>query len=399
MAVFYRRYTICCEAFFGKWVARVQFCGRFMQKNRKIHVVNMASGEITLYGYIGTDDEEVDYKSFKNDFEALAAKGAVTLRINSGGGSMIEGLAMFDLIKNSTAQVTGIVEGMAASMAGVLLQACDQRIMTANSRLMIHRASGGVVGDADKMESMSKLLRQEEDKIVAAFVESTKKEEAEVRGWLQSGKDLWLTAKEAKEYSLIDEIAPAATKVKLPKNVSAQEAVAIYNKQLSIETIEDTMKKPILNLLNKFEVSHKLTEESSDADFQNAVEAALTAKADKIKELEGLIANQNKEKITNVLEAAVSAGKIGAENKAAWEKVLEADFEHGKKALDSMSAKVDVNAVINRGNPNPGKTNERDNWTVRDWEMKDPEGLKALRASKPEEYQTMVDNYYGKPTK
>jgi len=376
-------------------MAGAQFCGRFMEKNRKIHVVNMASGEITLYGYIGTDtqDGEVDYKSFKSDFTALAAKGAVTLRINSGGGSMIEGMAMYDLIKNSQAQVTGIVEGMAASMAGVLLQACDKRIMTANSRLMIHRAKAGAVGDADAMESMGNLLRQEEDKIVAAFVASTGKEETEVRGWLQSGKDMWLTAKQAKDLNLVDEIAPAAIKAVLPKNVTEAEAVAIYNKHLTIEPIKETMKKPILNLLNKFEVSHTLTEESSDQDFQNTVEAALTAKADKIKELEGVISNQKKQQITAVLDNAVKVGKIGADNKAAWEKVLEADFEHGSKALESMTAKIDVNKVINQGNGNSDR-NPRADWSIRDWETKDPKGLVKMKNETPEVYNTLFDEFY-----
>lgn len=371
-----------------------------MSKPRAIHIVNKAAGEIILYGYIGsnTEEGEVDYKSFREDFEAIAKTGKVTLRINSGGGSMIEGLAMFDLIRNSEAEVTGIVEGMAASMAGVLLQACDKRVMTANSRLMIHRASAGVAGDADALEAMVSLLRQEEEKIVAVYSQRSGKDAEEVKTWMQSGIDKWMDAKEALKLGLIDEIAPTASKAKLPKNVTAAEAVEIYNKYLNFEQ-EDTMKKPIIDLLNRYEVKHTLTSESTDKEVEAAVETALKNKSDLIADLTNKLAEKNKQSIAAVLQNAIDTGRIVAENKASWEKVLEADFEHGKAAIEGLSPRVDVNNLLNKGEKDkPGASDTkapRADWTIRDWEKKDPSGLMQLKATNPEAYNTLFKNYYG----
>ena len=83
-----------------------------------------------IYGYIGPWDE-FDYPRFQNAFRDIIKENEeMTMRIHCGGGSVFEGLAIYDLIRSSTCKVNVIVEGMAASMGGVLALAGDTISMT-----------------------------------------------------------------------------------------------------------------------------------------------------------------------------------------------------------------------------------------------------------------------------
>jgi len=96
---------------------------------------NDNDSEICIYGYIGRWDE-VDYKGFRNSFQQILSKNKdVTIRIHSGGGSVYEGLAIYDLMRSSDSNITVIVEGMAASMASIIALGGDIIKMTENAFL------------------------------------------------------------------------------------------------------------------------------------------------------------------------------------------------------------------------------------------------------------------------
>jgi ATP-dependent Clp endopeptidase proteolytic subunit ClpP len=370
-----------------------------------LYIVNAQDNEIRLYGYIGvnTAEGENDFETFKNDLQLLAQNGPVTLRINSGGGSMVEGLSMYDFIKNTNQEVIGIVEGMAASMAGVLLQACTKRIMTANSRIMIHRAKMGVMGDADQLEASTVLLKQEEAKIIAIYSETTGKTTEEVSAWLKSGVDKWFGPKEALENGLVDEIMQPAMKVKLPKNIGIEEGVALFNSYLIPANYKKdenyTMKKPIINLFNSLKIEHQLTEESNEEAFASAVKNALAAKDVTIQELENKLATAQQSKVAAAIAAAEKEGKITAENKASWETLLNQNYEAGTTALSAVPARIDVNGIINRlgnkeQNSNEGK-DPRAAWDFKMWGSKDPKGLAQMKVAEPDKYEALLSSYLG----
>jgi len=368
---------------------------------KSIHIVNQSGNEILLYGYIGTNKEEgeIGYEAFQQDIKALAAKGPVTIKINSGGGSLIEGLAIVDMIQNMDQEVIGIVEGMAASMAGLILQACDKRIMTTNSRLMIHKAQMSVGGDSEAVSASLELLKQEDAKIVEILQAKTGQENEVIMSWLQPGTNKWFSAQEALKAGLIDEIREGV-KVKLPKNCTDSQAVALYNSYLidnNHKKKNDTMKKIMINLLNSYKVEHQLTEESQDTEILNVVENALKGKDAVIADLTNKVELANKAKIETVLQNAVKDGRITAEQKDTWNKVLTADFESGSAALAAMSARVDVNGMINRlgANQEQNNTDPRAQWTFNDWGKKDPKGLANMKATNQEKYQKLFEDQYG----
>lgn len=149
------------------------------------------------------------------DQAAGNAPAPLTIVFNSPGGSVIDGMALFDFIqeiREAGHQVTTLAQGMAASMAGILLQAGDLRVMTAQSWLMIHQASYGAVGSHYKVEDTVKWVERIQERIVEIFVSRARGSGAAKpitkatikRNWHR--KDWWITSDEALACGLIDRV-------------------------------------------------------------------------------------------------------------------------------------------------------------------------------------------------
>ena len=177
-------------------------------------VQNFAGGgetaRVELYGAIGW---EVYADEFLQALNALPESvGDIDLRIHSYGGSVTEGWAIAQALKNHRATVTGTVEGTAASMASVIAMSCDRLVMAENSYLMIHRVSGGAFGDAEDMENAARTVRQLESDIVDFYASKTGIEADEIREMMAA--ETWMNGAEALEkgfcHEVIDEVAAVA---------------------------------------------------------------------------------------------------------------------------------------------------------------------------------------------
>jgi ATP-dependent Clp endopeptidase proteolytic subunit ClpP len=146
----------------------------------------------------------------------IGAKEPITIVFNSPGGSVTDGMALFDFIqeiREGGHHVTTVAQGMAASMAGILLQAGDERVMTSQSWLMIHQASYGAVGSHYKVEDTVKWVERIQERILEIFVNRAKgsgvakpiSKSTIKRNW--NRKDWWITSDEALACGLIDRIA------------------------------------------------------------------------------------------------------------------------------------------------------------------------------------------------
>lgn len=136
---------------------------------------------------------------------------AIEIVFTSPGGSVIDGLALFDFIQSLRAaghHVTTAALGMAASMAGILLQAGDVRVMTAESWLLIHEASFGAVGSMGEVEDRVEWIRKIQSRILDIFAARSNLSKRQLdRRWKR--KDWWLSSDEALALGLIDEIRGA----------------------------------------------------------------------------------------------------------------------------------------------------------------------------------------------
>jgi ATP-dependent Clp protease protease subunit len=130
----------------------------------------------------------------------------ISLYINSPGGSVTAGLAIYDTMQHIGPDVSTICVGMAASM-GAFLLACGQsgkRFSLPNSRVMIHQPSGGFQGTASDIEITANEIIKIRHKLNEILAEKTGQKVAKITS--DSDRDFWLAAEEAKAYGIVDEV-------------------------------------------------------------------------------------------------------------------------------------------------------------------------------------------------
>jgi ATP-dependent Clp protease protease subunit len=132
----------------------------------------------------------------------------ILLIINSPGGSVDSGFAIWDQIKMITSPVTTLVTGLAASMGSVLslVAAPNRRFATRNARIMIHQpAIGGVVkGQATDLEIQAKEILKTRQALINLYVEATGRSPESIERAID--RDTWMSAEEAKAFGLLDGI-------------------------------------------------------------------------------------------------------------------------------------------------------------------------------------------------
>lgn len=188
--------------------------------------------EILIYDVIGRDwwtGGGITAKWFKRELdEGLKNNGEVTVRINSPGGDTGEGMAIYNLIAENAERVTTVNDGMAASMAADILMAGGTVKMAKNSLLMIHNASGPNWGNAKSMRQAADALDRFDTVLSGSFSDKSGKSIDTIKAELMDYQDHWMTAEEALEYGLADEVVNYAAK-KTPENVRNMNHTQVMN--------------------------------------------------------------------------------------------------------------------------------------------------------------------------
>ena len=162
--------------------------------------------EIWIYEQIGEDwwsGEGVTAKNFQKDLAEIKAS-QIDLHINSPGGEVFDGIAIYNLLKQHPANITTYIDGLAASIASVVALSGDSIYMAENALFMIHNPQGMVVGQAEDMRKTADLLDTVRGSIAKAYIAKTGKDENEVNALMDA--ETWLTADEAFEFGFIDNI-------------------------------------------------------------------------------------------------------------------------------------------------------------------------------------------------
>ncbi len=130
----------------------------------------------------------------------------ISLYINSPGGSVTAGMAIYDTIQYIKCDVVTICMGMAASMGAFLLSsgAKGKRYALPNSEIMIHQPLGGMQGQASDMQIAANHIQRTKEKLNSILAANTGKSIDEIA--VDTDRDNWLTAEEAKEYGLVDKV-------------------------------------------------------------------------------------------------------------------------------------------------------------------------------------------------
>jgi ATP-dependent Clp endopeptidase proteolytic subunit ClpP len=170
-------------------------------------ITNLAeanSATIHVYdeiGYFGVTANE-----FVNEVKALQVD-SITLHVNSPGGEVFDGIAIYNALRNHPANVTVIVDALAASIASVIAMAGDTVIMEPTAQLMIHDGHGICVGNAADMHATADLLDKCSDNIASVYATRTG---TPVDAWRERMRnETWYSAQEAVDAGLADRVAGA----------------------------------------------------------------------------------------------------------------------------------------------------------------------------------------------
>lgn len=170
----------------------------------------LAAAEIQIYGDIGESywDETVNARDFVREISALEVD-QITIRINSMGGSVPDGLAIYNAIKRHKATVTTEIDGMAFSIASLIAMAGDKVQMAANALLMIHAPWTVMAGNSAELREAADMLDTWAAGMSTSYAAKTGKPAGEMLALITDGKDHYYTAEEALAENFIDGITDA----------------------------------------------------------------------------------------------------------------------------------------------------------------------------------------------
>ena len=161
--------------------------------------------EVWIYEEIGSNfwGEGLTAKRFTEELNALEVDH-IALHINSPGGSVFDGQAIFNAIERHPATVTSYIDGLAASIASVIALAGDTVEMAANALFMIHDPYAYAMGTASDMRQMATLLDKVKETVLAKYVEKTNGDPEEISADMAA--ETWYTADEAKDAGYVDQV-------------------------------------------------------------------------------------------------------------------------------------------------------------------------------------------------
>ncbi len=350
----------------------------------KVALINI-KGYINKWTTASSGDIENVIKGFKkegiNDAEVY---------INSEGGSVFEMTEIMNLLDDNFKNIKVRVGALAASAATAPL---TKYYSTAkkNSSFMIHKPMGYPQGNEDDIIAALKMLQDKTKEYRSAYAKKMNTTEAEVDKLWGKG-DCWMTAEEALEKGLIDEIedaeetidaktillleacgtpnVPKKTKVKLKLNTNTMDkSLLCAQLGLAADATDIQINAKLLELKNKASLTDQL---KANAELKEKTEKAANIKS--------------------LLDGAESDKKINATQRAHYEALADSNFEATKSIIDGMQALANISEQITAKQTTEQVAAAQKDWTYADYQEKDQAAFDKL----PEANQTeLINAYYG----
>lgn len=162
--------------------------------------------DILIYEQIGKDwwsNEGVAAKDFVDELKLIPLNRQINVFINSPGGNVFDGLAIYNQLKARREMVTCYVDGVAASIASIIALAGKKLVMPENALMMIHDPSGLCAGTAEEMRQMADALDVCKNSLVSVYVEKTGKPKSKIEQTMTD--ETWFTGQDALDFGLCDE--------------------------------------------------------------------------------------------------------------------------------------------------------------------------------------------------
>jgi ATP-dependent Clp protease protease subunit len=171
----------------------------------KFKALDDNTGELTLYGEIANETwwgDEITPKEFKTDLDALGDINTLNIYINSPGGDVFAGQAIHSMLKRHKAHKNVYIDGLAASIASVVVMAGDTIFMPKNAMMMIHNPWTWGIGNAAEFRKLAEDLDKIRESLIAAYEGHSALTRDEIIEIMDS--ETWLTADECLEYGFCD---------------------------------------------------------------------------------------------------------------------------------------------------------------------------------------------------
>lgn len=374
------------------------------------NITNEGEATILLYSTIGNNG--INGQMFADELDYIVnvmnAK-KVNVRINSGGGSIVDGYAMVTSILNCEVPVDTYIDGLAASMAGIVAMCGEKIYMNDYALFMMHNPSG---------RDNAKILEYFKDTLVGILSKRCSLSPEKISDMMDV--ETWLNSKECKSMGLIDEIVKTKKKVKVDtKNTSVDDIMNIYNNLINQKEIKKM--DLITNKLGLVENSTEETIVNSIVELQGQrdklmedLENAEKTKSDleiKMKELENKIEEFNKEKeeaekakieaeknkVEEMVNSFVASAKIKSEDKDKYVKLASIDFDTTKDMLERMGVKnhIDLSTLINKKSV-ASVDNNGEEMDFMEMSKKNPAGLEKMRNETPELFENLYNEWVDK---
>ena len=343
---------------------------------------NIIPGEgevaILLYGDVG-DGQRVDSGRVVAELMALQAQySKIDVRINSRGGDVFNGIAIYNALRTSKADITVYIDGVAASIAGIIALCGKPLYMSPYAKLMLHSVSGGAWGNASDLRSMAEQMEVLQGDLAAMIAGRCGMDKEVVLAKYFDEKDHWLNANEALEMKLIDGIYDMDGEA--VNAGSTDEIYTYFNNRLQTQpqnkgnemALLETLKTGIpsfANLADENAVLAHVRELENKAAKADALAQAVEGYKKKLQDVED-------KEIAAVVDKAVAERRITAEQKDSFMALMKTDRENTEKLLASMKTQPSrrIVDVYREGSASPA------NLADKSWDELDKAGqLSELR--------------------
>lgn len=306
------------------------------------NILNDNTACLLLYGEISDEGGEgrIASRDIVNELMYLDGNYEnLNIRINSIGGDVYPGIAIFNAIRGCKSNVTIYIDGIAASIAGVIAL-CGKRVeMSRYAQMMLHNVSGGCYGNKKDLQDMIATIVSLEDTLAEIIGSRSGKDKEAVKAAYFDGADHWLKADEALALGLIDAIYDVAA---VPDGSTTDEIYRIFTNRLELEQQPQNPDKMKLEDFKKIPRFANCTDEAAVMTMLGET-AGKADKADELEqengELKEQLQQQETERIETAVTDAVTDGRIGADQKDTYKNILKADFKNGMTALRGLKPK------------------------------------------------------------
>lgn len=238
----------------------------------KVQAAADGESEILIYDYVGWP-----FNDPRDLISALAGMDSVTVRLNSPGGDVFDGTAIYNALKSHKGAVTTRIEGLAASMASVIAMAGGKVQAYDNAMLMIHNAWVYSAGNQYDLREIADILEKIDGNILNAYYEKSKVGKRELTDMMKA--ETWFTAKEAKEKGFIDTIVNGkAAKAAFDLSIFANAPEGLFEDHEGRELTRKETERALRNAGASREYARAMAAKRADASNAEIVEVAAQIK-------------------------------------------------------------------------------------------------------------------------